>query len=144
MTTGRGGWPRQGVATVLVDGARRTIAWSVEGSTGEPWTLELRHPDGTVERFEAGDAFDALRAARAVWEPRGIRLLVQGARVDAWPSGMAREYGALRVYLLDEARVLAKEPLAMVDTFAPCDERDVATTAQQQAHHDRVMELTSR
>ena len=88
------------------------------------FTSELGH-----FRFVEADFFECLRRFREQVEPTGWRVLVNGARRDAWPSGMARDMAAgLRLYLL------RKKPLGpddVVDTLDPATPGDVVDYATQ-------------
>lgn len=86
---------------------------------------------GTL-RFQEADFFECLRRFRERVEPSGWRVLVNGARRDAWPSGMARDMGAgLKLYIL-RGKPLGSDDL--VETFGPADGADV-TDYDTQARH---------
>ena len=57
---------------------------------GRNWLLAITSPDGNIWRADGPDLFNALRALRRLMDPQGIRLGVNGARRDAWASGMQR------------------------------------------------------
>ena len=76
----------------------------------------------------ASDAFEALCLLREELEPQGWRIGVAGARIDVWPSGMARDQGGGQVAYRWEGRV----PVDRVDTFAPADPATTVTVAEQQ------------
>jgi hypothetical protein len=59
--------------------------------------LTLTSPDNTSRAAEGPDLFKALRELCHLLDPLGIRLGVNGARRDAWASGMQCEIGEGRV-----------------------------------------------
>ena len=79
-------------------------------------------------RAHASDAFEALCLLREELEPQGWRVGVVGARIDVWPSGMARDQGGGQVAYRWEGR----DPVDCVDTFAPTDPAATVTVAEQQ------------
>jgi len=56
-------------------------------------SVRVRGP-GFDQEARSDDCFEALLRVRETLEPAGWRLLVWGASVDVWPSGMARDMGA--------------------------------------------------
>lgn len=85
--------------------------------------------DGVEHVAVEDDAFEALSAVRLELERHGWLLGVEGARVDVWPSGMARDQGGgLRAYRLRRGRSPRSEDV--VDVFAPATEH-LATVAEQ-------------
>lgn len=82
----------------------------------------------SAHRTRASDAFEALCLLREELEPKGWRVGVVGARIDVWPSGMARDQGGGQVAYRWEGRV----PVERVDTFAPTDPAATVTVAAQQ------------
>ena len=80
------------------------------------------------------DAFEALRAARHDPEAAGWLFGLNGARMDVWPSGMAREAGGTRAYVLDPGRIGTREGLELVNVFAPADLALVTTVDRQLQH----------
>ena len=81
-----------------------------------------------AHRAHASDAFEALCLLREGLEPQGWRVGVVGARIDVWPSGMARDQGGGQVAYRWEGR----DPVDRVDTFAPSDPAATVTVAEQQ------------
>jgi hypothetical protein len=87
--------------------------------------------DGVEHVAVEHDAFEALCTVRLELEREGWLLGVEGARIDVWPSGVARDQGGgLRAYRLRRGR--SPGPADLVDVFAPADER-LTTVAQQRA-----------
>jgi hypothetical protein len=92
------------VIGVLTDASEQQ--WSPTTSRrGRDWLLTIMRPDGKSWAAEGPDLFKALRALRRILDPLGIRLGVNGARRDAWASGMQCDTGEGRVvYLLVEGQ----------------------------------------
>jgi hypothetical protein len=67
------------------------------------WLLTITSPDGKSWAAEGPDLFKALRALRRILDPLGIRLGVNGARRDAWASGMQCDMGEGRAVYLEAA-----------------------------------------
>ncbi|NQX23207.1 hypothetical protein [Curtobacterium sp. VKM Ac-2852] len=85
---------------------------------------------GVEHSATADDAFEALSLVRAALDRDGWLLGVQGARVDVWPSGMARQQGGgLRAYRHRRGRRPRLDDL--VDVFAPADGRLGTVEAQR-------------
>ena len=87
------------------------------------------------ERFEAGDWFDCLISLRQWLEATGWRILCNGARVNAWPSGMARSMGGGGMVYLHpgEQRQMTGDDL--VRTFDEAPAELVVTVGEQLAYH---------
>jgi hypothetical protein len=92
--------------------------WTLTTSRlGRDWLIALTDHDDHSWVAEGPDLFEALRALRRIVDPLGIRLGVNGARRDAWASGMQRDMGEGRVvYLLTEGET--KRP-PQVSTLGP-------------------------
>jgi hypothetical protein len=94
--------PENHLIRVLADSSEQQ--WSLTASRqGRDWLITITRPDGKSWEAEGPDLFKALRALRRILDPLGIRLGVNGARRDAWASGMQCDMGEGRVvYLLVE------------------------------------------
>lgn len=104
---------------------------------GDAWQVELSGPFETAVGT-GPDAFAALEAARLPVEQAGWRVGITGARLDAWPSGMARDMGSgLQVYVLKPGQRPTKDDL--VDTFSPADLSLVGTLAEQRDNIARLV-----
>jgi hypothetical protein len=105
------------------------------GREGRYATLSLEAPDLQLALGASGrDFFDALQQLRLQLEPLGWYPLCNGARIDCYPSGMARDMGEGRaVYVLSQT--LDKLPL--VPTFEPADREKVGTVVEQDANFER-------
>lgn len=81
------------------------------------------------------DLFKALRELRCALDPLGIRLGVNGARRDAWASGMQCDMGEGRVvYLLAEGQTGRPE---QVSTLGRTAIEHVGTLEEQDQYHAR-------
>jgi hypothetical protein len=102
-----------------------TVSWRLED---DGFAVEIASDAlGTSPlRTHASDAFEALCLLREQLEPQGWRVGVVGARIDVWPSGMARDQGGGQVAYRWEGR----DPVDRVDTFAPTDPAAVVTVAE--------------
>jgi hypothetical protein len=82
----------------------------------------------------APDMFEALVRLRRQLEPDGLRVAVQGARRDTWPSGMARDMGGgLKVYVLRSGQ---HDRPDLVGTLDDAPAGQIATVDEQQAFAD--------
>ncbi len=91
---------------------------------------------GQHRSYESHNAFRALIELRKDLEAEGKLLLCGGARIDAWPVGMASNMGDGRyAYKLQIGRTPAVTDL--VDIFAPAEACDVGTLQQQFDHRER-------
>lgn len=80
----------------------------------------------------APDMFEALVRLRRQLEPDGLMVAVQGARRDAYPSGMARDMGGgLRVYVLCLGQ--RARPDDLVETLDDAPSGQIATVDEQRA-----------
>jgi hypothetical protein len=74
-----------------------------------------------------------LRNLRRLIDLRGFRLALNGARRDAWASGMQRDMGEGRyVYLLKPGQTGRPE---QVDTLGTAPIELIGSVAEQEAHH---------
>jgi hypothetical protein len=117
------------------DSGSTTSGVIMTGRDGRYATLSLEAPDLQLALEARGrDFFDALQQLRLQLEPLGWYPLCNGARIDCYPSGMARDMGEGRaVYVLSQT--LDKLPL--VPTFEPADREKVGTVAEQDANFKR-------
>jgi hypothetical protein len=80
----------------------------------------------------APDMFEALVRLRRQLEPDGLKVAVQGARRNTYPSGMARDMGAgMRVYVMRPGHRARREDL--VDTLDDAPPDQLATVDEQRA-----------
>lgn len=119
----------------------------------EDWTLQVSRPDGGWKLTLTGDrqswaasghnAFQALRALRAEIDRAGITIGLNGARPNAWASGMQADMGEGKVVYLCElgkpgrpssVRTLEPAPLDEVGSVAEQDEFHAAWLADRTRH----------
>ena len=105
------------------------------GRRDREWLLTITSPDHTSWAAGGPDLFKALRELRRALDPLGIRLGVNGARRDAWASGMQCDMGEGRVvYLLAEGQTGRPE---QVSTLGQTAIEHVGTLQEQGQHHAR-------
>lgn len=81
--------------------------------------------------YTSGDLFWCLADFRREFEPQGWRVLCNGARRTAWPSGMCGSMGAgTCLYLLRPGQLSTDD---LVDTFDEAPFETIATFEEQQA-----------
>lgn len=126
--------PENHLVLVLSDAGEQQ--WSLATSRrGRDWLLTITSPGGSSWAAGGADLFKALRALRRILDPLGIRLGVNGARRDAWASGMQCDMGEGRVvYLLIDGQAGRPE---QVSTLGPASVSDVGTVDDQDQQHER-------
>jgi hypothetical protein len=114
-----------------------TATWQLVLTKAEQPRITLSLSDGSARTWEAtgGDIFDALMNLRREAEPDGVQLCCNGARRNAWSSGMQRDMGeGVTTYLLRLGE--HQEPPESVRTLDPAPAADVTTVAEQLAFHE--------
>lgn len=121
---------------VLVQPSVGEHRWPLTASRrGRDWLLTITSPDGNGWAAEGPDLFKALRALRRILDPLDIRLGVNGARRDAWASGMQCDMGEGRVvYLLVEGQAGRPE---QVSTLGSAPVSQVGTVEDQDRQHEQ-------
>jgi len=121
---------------VLVRSGASEQRWPLTTSRrGRDWLLTLTSPGRKSWVAEGPDLFKALQALRRIVDPLGIRLGVNGARRDAWASGMQCDMGEGRVvYLLVEGQAGRPE---QVSTLGPTPVSHVGTVDDQDRRHEQ-------
>jgi hypothetical protein len=112
-------------------GAVITFRWD-----GRVAVLSLEAPELDLSAEASGrDLFDGLQQLRRHLEPLGWYPLCNGARIDCYPSGMARDMGGARaVYELTIGKA-GRPPL--VGLFEPAPAEKVGTVAEQDVYNLR-------
>lgn len=121
--------PPDHITVAAADG--RVDQWAIEHSTlGRDHRLVLRSPTNDQWTSQARDVFECLMGLREQVEPLGLRLCCNGARRDAWASGMQRDMGSgFTTYLLGDTPKGQRPPaVATLDT-APIE---LVVTADEQ------------
>lgn len=102
---------------------------------GRDWLITITSLDGRSWAADGPDLFRALRALRRILDPLDLRLGVNGARRNAWASGMQRDMAEGRVvYLLVEGRTGRPE---QVSTLGSAPASHVGTVEDQDQHHEQ-------
>ena len=82
------------------------------------------------------DLFECLRELRRRLDPKDIRILCNGARVDAYPSRMCREMGRGRkLYILTLGKPPDSSDLICIFDHAQADR--IGTVAEQRGFYER-------
>jgi hypothetical protein len=107
------------------------------------YVMELRSSGLGVYQAQETDLFECLRTIRRQLEPTGARLCCNGARVDVWASGMARDMGGgAKAYILQVGRRAQRSDL--VSIFDPAPVETVGTVDEQEAYAHRWMDQVRR
>jgi hypothetical protein len=102
----------------------------------QDYRLTIRAPDGRSWWSEGGDVFSCLAQVRRQLEPLGYRLCCNGARRNAFVSGMARDMGqGLTVYLAAPGMAIDERPKTAA-TLGPAPCSDVVSNKEQDAWID--------
>lgn len=121
----------------VIEGAA-TATWQLAVAQDEQRRVALSLSDGSGRTWAAtgSDAFDALMKLRLEAEPDGIQICCNGARRNAWSSGMQRDMGlGFSTYLLRLGEHGQRpETVRTLDT-APAAE--VASVDEQLAFHEQ-------
>lgn len=112
----------------------KTLEVVLSISTTAPYFLEVDGYEANTLHVEAEDLFECLAKLRLHLEKDGARILCNGARLDAFPSGMAREMsGGKKVYLLRKGEPAS--PKDLVNTFDEALLEKIGSVAAQRDHY---------
>lgn len=118
---------------VLQDAEGRQHACAIAYSRVPPYRLALTSEAAGDHSVEGPDQFENLATLRRTLEPKGLLILCNGARVDAWATAMSRQMGGgTKVYLLRMGEQAVRR--ALVNTFDPCDGALIGTVDEQKAY----------
>jgi hypothetical protein len=139
-------WPSRLTITVVADSHLVPVLsgageqhWTLTTSRrGRDWLLRITSPGNASWAAEGPDLFKALRELRRLLDPLGIRLGVNGARRDAWASGMQCDMGEGRVVYLLVAGQTGRP--AQVSTLGPTALEYVGTLDEQDEQHARWLD----
>jgi len=109
---------------------------AIVGPADKGYTLKVTIADLGFRQAFGPDQFECLLRLRAELEPLGYRMLVNGARRNAWPSGMGRDMGGGRLAYLLVLGQYDRWP-DLVDIFEPAEEEDIALIEEQRAFFER-------
>ena len=88
------------------------------------------------------DYFEALRQVRRDLDHLGVLVLVNGARVDAWPSGLqSQQKGGRGLYLTGSPDALERGQVRLLD---PAELSEVGTVQEQDIAHERWVNRLER
>jgi len=108
------------------DVARGTVSWR----TGPDTWLAFKVWDGPDASASGIDLFEALTTARQSLEKAGFIPMIEGARADSFPSGMARGMGEGEMtYRLRQGVAAEQSDLRFL--FDPAEAETVTTTEEQ-------------
>jgi len=112
----------------------RTEPCIVEVPKPPPWRLIFSGAGIERREFEATDLFEALKALRLVLEGMEAQLLCAGARLDVFPSAMARDMGGARRAYITRPGSPASELIDILDDASP---DLVASVGDQKTFHEK-------
>jgi hypothetical protein len=108
------------------------------------WRLELCAPDDRVWCAEAADVFQCLLEIRCKTQSEDIMICCNGARTNAWASGMLRQMsGGNSVYLLSHDRDTSLADRVLTLDPAPCEDI-AATVSAQEAFYRAWLDIRRR
>jgi hypothetical protein len=111
------------------------IRCELVGEAPRKYELVVTLPDDEVLRTSASDLFECLyQLRRQHLDQRGVLLAVNGARLNAWPSGLLRDTGGgFDLYLFH----LGYEDLLTVKTFDPAPIETIVSASEQRAFFEQ-------
>lgn len=123
-----------------VDRAGRSHSCTLGWADGPLRDVQVMVPDrGLQVDAQEIDLFGAFLEVRKKLEKKGLRLVCAGARLDCWPSGMARQMG-----MGETAYVLVPGQPADVENriylFAPAEPEQVGTVREQAEAYRRWLD----
>lgn len=110
----------------------------VKYSVAPPWYIQLSLDELRDAKFEGSDLFDCLCSLRSKLDVLGIKILCNGARIDAYPSPMLQSSGARKVYITELGRQALRENL--VSIFDEALPEKIGTVEQQIDYHNKWVE----
>jgi hypothetical protein len=104
-------------------------------ANAQPWFIELSLDGEQTVKLEGRDLFDCLCALRTETDALGIKILCNGARIDAFPSPMLQSSGARKVYITEIGKQALRENLVNIFEEAPAEK--VGTVEDQFEYHTK-------
>lgn len=101
----------------------------------EPWYIEMTCNELPTARYGGHDLFRCLCALRTKLEVLGIKVLCNGARIDACVSGMLSQSGISKVYITTMGQQGRRENL--VNIFDEAEPGQVGTVEEQEDYHNK-------
>jgi len=117
---------------LIADQNNLLVSCELSISDRPPYSIRLDHELVRGHVFGGDDLFECLIALRRELEKAGDRILCNGARVDAYPSGMSRSMGGARKVYITE---LGKPGTELVKIFDQADLEKVGSVEEQQTYH---------
>lgn len=121
------------IHTISVQASNGTFdKLTVEIFNNMPYKLKASGVGFLNREFIGKDLFEALITLRLELEKAGYRILCGGARIDAYPSGMARSMGGARKVYVTQ---MGKQAVDMIDIFDEANPVSIGTVEQQKEFH---------
>ncbi|MBE9040923.1 hypothetical protein IQ235_09040 [Oscillatoriales cyanobacterium LEGE 11467] len=99
--------------------------------------LEFEHKLLDKQKFQANDFFDCLCDLRLFLEKERYFILCNGARVDCYPSPMARDMGmGLKVYQMKMGQK-AQRTTDLLKTFDRAEISQIGTVEEQRTYFEK-------
>jgi hypothetical protein len=135
--------PRERVITAVAPSGDQFMVNARVSTLQRGYRLELAASEIGVRVADASDVFECLSRLRSQLDGEGIRLCCNGARLDVWPSGMARDMGGgFRAYVLQMGRRGSIDDL--VDIFDSAMLEEIATVEEQRLFAQKWLAGPSR
>lgn len=107
----------------------------VSFADSHPWFIELSLDGKQTFKLEGSDLFDCLCTLRTKTDVLGIKILCNGARIDAFPSPMLQSSGARKIYITEIGKQALRENLVNIFDEAPAEK--VGTVKEQFEFHTK-------
>lgn len=104
-------------------------------SDTEPWYIEMSCNELPTARYGGHDLFRCLCALRTKLEVLGIKVLCNGARIDACVSGMLGQSGARKVYITTMGKQASSADLVNILDEAASEQ--VGTVEEQEDYNKK-------
>lgn len=119
-------------SVLIADQNNLLVSCELSYNVSAPYAIHLDHDLVRGQEFSGDDLFECLIALRRELEKAGVRILCNGARVDAYPSGMSRSMGGARKVYITE---LGKPGTELVEIFDQADLAKVGSVEEQRTFH---------
>ncbi|MDG3007307.1 hypothetical protein [Paludisphaera mucosa] len=126
----------------IVDSNGVLFNCSVSSSDSPPWSLEFENDVLGRIALAGPDLFECLCQLRHWLASKDFRILVNGARIDAWPSSMARQMGGARKLYVTRigSRAVFED---LVPIFGETTADKLGTVKEQADYHKQWLESLS-
>ena len=120
------------VNAMVKDGSVISLDLQLHSEDGRSCVIEFKDLNGLPSRAEGSDYFKAMQQMRERLEGQGCQLLCNGARIDVWPSRMARDMAlGKKAYIMCIGQKPSKDDL--VDIFEQAPPETVGSVERQRA-----------